>query len=334
MPAGDAITEMARRLAKAHPNAPARTLARRLVEECGGAITLNQARGRIQRQFGVAGKDNRRRVKAVSPRAPRQAGEVLQMPPSKADRWAPHELEVVGLVGVLSDIHVPYHSETALRAAVDQLVGDKIDALVLNGDIADFYAISRYTKNPKKRNFRGEVEACRDMLAWIRSRFPNIPIVFKAGNHEERWNHWLWQHAPEISDDPITGLDNWLRMPSHGIEYVDDQRPIMAGKLPILHGHEKGKGMSAPVNQARGAFLRLHHTVLEGHGHRTSGHCEPDMWGSEVFCWSTGCLCDLRPEYARINKFNHGHAMVRVHSGGEFDVTNFRITADGKVRNS
>lgn len=330
---GDEITEMARRLAKAHPDAPSRTLARRLVEEANGAITLRQAENRIRRQFGLHGEKNRRKVASVAPRAPRQPGAIEQMPPSKAEPWTPHDLGVTGLVGVLSDIHVPYHDEVALRAAVDQLQGDKIDALVLNGDTCDFYAISRYTKNPKKRKFKAEVDAVRDMLAWLRKQFPSIPVVFKAGNHEERWNHWLWQHAPEISDDERTGLDEWLDMSDHGITYVDDQRPIMAGQLPILHGHEKGKGFAAPVNQARGAFLRLHHTVLEGHGHRTSAHCEPDMFGREIFCWSTGCLCDLRPEYARINKFNHGFASVRVQADGQFDVSNFRI-ANGRVRSS
>jgi predicted phosphodiesterase len=330
---GDAITAMARRIVAAHPNAPAKTLGRRLQQEANGALTLQQAYSRIRRQLGVNGQHSRRTMSSVTPRAKRSAGTVPPMPPSKADAWAPYELDVTGTVGVLSDIHVPYHDEVALRAAVDQLRGDKVEALVLNGDTCDFYAISRYTKNPKKRKFSAEVDAARDMLAWIRGQFPSIPIVFKAGNHEERWDHWLWQHAPEISDDKRTGLDEWLDMADHGITYVADQRPIMAGQLPILHGHEKGKGFAAPVNQARGAFLRLQHTVLEGHGHRTSAHCEPDMFGREVFCWSTGCLCDLRPEYARINKFNHGFASVRVHADGQFDVSNFRI-ASGKVRTS
>jgi hypothetical protein len=330
---GDAITEMARRLCAAHPDAPAKTLGRRLHAEANGAITLAAAYNRIRRQFGICGAFARGKMSGVKPRAKRQAGQVPAMPPSKADAWGPHDLGVTGNVGVLSDIHVPYHDEVALRAAVDQLQGDRVDGLVLNGDIADFYAISRYIKDPRKRNFKAEVQAVRDMLAWIRGQFPDIPIVFKAGNHEERYAHWLWQHAPEISDEPRMGLDQWLDMADHGIEFVDNQRPIMAGSLPILHGHEKGKGISAPVNQARGAFLRLHHTVLEGHGHRTSAHCEPDMFGREVFCWSTGCLCDLRPEYARLNKFNHGFASVRVQADGQFDVSNFRIT-NGKVRSS
>lgn len=331
---GDAITEIARRLARTHPDAPAQTLARRLVAESNGAITLHAARHRIARQFGVNGVKDRARSRPTVPRPPRQAGQVFTMPASQADSWEPHVLGVTGAVGILSDIHVPFHSEVALRAAVDALVGDKIQALVLNGDTADFYAISRWTKNPAKRNFRGELQAIRELLGWIRQTFPDIPIVFKSGNHEERWRLWLYQHAPEISDEKEMGLDNWLRIREYHMELVEDQRPIMAGKLPILHGHEKGKGISAPVNQARGAFLRLHHTVLEGHGHRTSGHCEPDMFGSEVFCWSTGCLCDLRPEYARINKWNHGYALCHVHGDGSFDVSNLRITADGKVRSS
>lgn len=333
---GDEITLMAKRLVDLHPDAPARTLGRRLAADSNGALTVDQAYQRIRYALGVQGDRCRKAAASTGGtilRKPRQAGSSPPMPPSKAEPWGPHELGVVGLVGVLSDIHVPYHDEIALKAAVDHLRSNKIDALVLNGDVADFYSISRYTKDPRKRRFKAEVDAVRDMLAWLRGVFPHIPIVFKSGNHEERWSIWLFQHAPELADDPRTGLDQWLDMATFGITLVEDQRPIMAGKLPILHGHEKGKGISAPVNQARGAFLRLHHTVLEGHGHRTSAHCEPDMFGREIFCWSTGCLCDLRPEYSRLNKFNHGFATVRVDADGQFDVENYRI-ADGRVRSS
>jgi len=332
----DDLSELAARIIAAHPDAPARTLGRRLQAESNGALTLDQAYGRIRYLMGVKGAKHRKVSARIGrpARPPRQAGQVYSMPASRADSWEPHVLDVTGPIGILSDIHVPFHSEVALRAAVDALAGDRVGALILNGDTADFYAISRWTKNPAKRNFKSELAAIRELLGWIRQTFPEIPIVFKAGNHEERWNHWLYQHAPEISDEPEMGLAHWLRLAEHGMTLVEDQRPVMAGRLPVLHGHEKGKGISAPVNQARGAFLRLHHTVLEGHGHRTSGHCEPDMFGAEVFCWSTGCLCDLRPEYARINKWNHGFAVATVHADGSFDVTNQRITAEGKVRTS
>lgn len=327
----DAIHEIVSRLVAAHPDAPAQTLARRLIAECNGALTLNQANCRIRRAFGVMGKMQRAEATNRSAfRPPRQAGEVPQLPPSKADPWEPFTLEP-GTIGVLSDIHVPYHDETALRAAVDCLAGERVDTLVLNGDWMDFYSISRHEKNPKHRNLRGELDAAREFLRWVRHQFPLARIVAKDGNHEERWERWLWQHAPEISDEPEMRLDRWMKLGDLEIEHVGDKRIVLAGKLPILHGHEKGNGISSPVNQARGAFLRLHHTVLEGHGHRTSTHAEPDMFGRETVCFSTGCLCDMRPRYAVLNKWNHGAARVQIHADGSFDVTNFRIV-NGKVR--
>jgi len=159
-------------------------------------------------------------------------------------------------------------------------------------------------------------------------------MLLKAGNHEERFDHYLWNSAPEICDSPRMRLSAWLDLEDMGIEYVGDQRPIMAGKLPIFHGHELPKGLSSPVNMARGAFLRTSHTVLVGHGHRTSGHCESDLWHEEVFCWSTGCLCDMRPDYARINKWNHGYAIVDVAQDNSFNVENLRVSKTGSVRKS
>jgi predicted phosphodiesterase len=330
--AGDPITEIARQLAKTHPDAPAGTLAKRLVREANGAITLHQARMRMQRQFGVHGKKNRKSMKPAAPRKQRTAGEILAMPKSMAETWTPHRMNVIGNVGILSDVHVPYHSEIAVAAAVGFLKDQELSGLLLNGDIADFYAISRYMKDPKQRDFKGELEAVRNFLAYLRQEFPEIPIVYKSGNHEERWQHWLWQHAAEISDDPRMSLTAWLGFTEHDIELVEDKRPVLLGKLPVLHGHELPSGMAAPVNVARGAFMKTLSTVLVGHSHRTSNHAESDMWHKETGCWSTGCLCDLRPEYARINRWNWGFAMVAIHRGGAFDVHNYRVMHDGTVR--
>lgn len=328
----DPIGTMAREIVARWPDHPARGLARKLRARAKNAITLEQARSRIRQQLGVNGQHKRKQ--ATRPRPARQAGAVFEMPRSMAAPWTPHVVNVTGRVGILSDLHVPYHSDVAVAAAVAHLREAGISALVLNGDVADFYAISRWQKDPSQRDFKGELVAVRQLLGWLREQFPGIPIVYKAGNHEERWNHWIWQHAPEISDEPLMSLVAWLHLEAHGVELVEDQRPVMVGKLPILHGHELPRGLAAPVNVARGAFLRTLSTVLVGHSHRTSGHAESDMWHNEIFTWSCGCLCDLTPEYARINRWNYGFSVVTVHDDGEFDVENLRITLDGKVRTS
>lgn len=331
--AGDAITKMAQDLCKRYPDWPARTLARRLVKDTNNALTLGAARCRIARQFGQSHNKGQKNYGTVK-RAARKPGQLVEMPKSVAEPWTPYVLDTVGTVGILSDVHIPYHSEMALQAAVEHLKQTGIDALLLNGDIADFYSISRWTKNPAKRNFSAELKACRQTIEWIRSQFPDIPIVYKAGNHEERWDHWIWQHAPEISDEGEMSLPTWLKLEKHNVEYVTDQRPVLLGKLPVCHGHELPKGLAAPVNVARGAFLRTLSTVLVGHSHRTSGHAETDMWHDEIFCWSTGCLCDMNPEYARVNKWNWGFATVEVKEDGNFNVENYRISGKGEVRSS
>lgn len=333
MKRGDPMTEAARRLVRENPDHTALGLARMLVKESNGALTLHQARLRITRQLGTQGEKNRKNMPTNIGRAPRQAGVDYKLPPTVARPWTPYVLDVVGRVGILSDVHVPYHDEVAVRAAVDHLVEIGIDALVLNGDIADFYTLSRFMKDPRQRDFAGELEAVREFIGWLRQTFPKIPIVYKAGNHEERWQHYIWQHAPELSRDRLTSLQAWLHLDEHGVELVEDQRPVMCGKLPVLHGHELPKGVAAPVNPARGAFMRTLSTTLVGHSHRSSGHAESDMWHDETFCWSTGCLCDLTPEYARINRWNHGFAVATVHDDGDFDVANLRI-AGGVVRSS
>jgi predicted phosphodiesterase len=332
--AGDPITAIVKRLVKAHPDHPARGIARMVVKETNGAVTIDQARQRVQRQIGQHGKQHRKEVKPAAPREPRQAGVIYRMPPSIAEPWTPYVLEATGRIGILSDVHIPYHSEMAVAAAVSHLKKARIEALLLNGDVCDFYSISRHMKDPKQRDFSGELAACREFLGWIRQQFPKIPIVFKAGNHEERWQHYIWQHAPELSKEARMSLQAWLDLRDHGIEMVEDKRPVMVGKLPVLHGHELPNGIAAPVNPARGAFMRTLHTVLVGHSHRTSTHTESNMWHEEIACFSAGCLCDLVPEWQRINRWNHGFAMATVEGDGEFGIENYRISSDGKVRSA
>jgi hypothetical protein len=103
----------------------------------------------------------------------------------------------------------------------------------------------------------------------------------------------------------------------------------MIGKLPCLHGHEFGKGgIAAPVNAARGAFTRTLATNLSAHRHVTSSHTEPSMNKDPITTWTQGCLCDLWPEYARINKWNWGFVVSEVAGDGTFQVHNFQMSCD------
>jgi hypothetical protein len=118
--------------------------------------------------------------------------------------------------------------------------------LVLNGDTCDFYTISAVDQRTEERaTFAARSTPRRSCWRGYGKSFRAFRSSSRAGNHEERWKHWLWQHAPEISatTDAWASISGW-NFAEHGIELVEDQRPIMCGELPILHGHEKGKGIS------------------------------------------------------------------------------------------
>lgn len=128
--------------------------------------------------------------------------------------------------------------------------------ILLGGDFADFFSISRFITNPKERDLPGEMEVVDKALQHLRRRFPKARIVWKLGNHEERWDHLLWQKAPELFGLPSVTLAAITNCEKHRVEIVDHRRPIKLGKLTFLHGHELEQGAASPVNPARGVFLR------------------------------------------------------------------------------
>lgn len=196
----------------------------------------------------------------------------------------------------------------------------------------DNFAISRWEKDPRQRDFKNEIDTTKKFFHALREAFPKTRIVWKAGNHELRYQQYMRLKSPELLGIGDFELPKIAGASEHGIVYFDDNRPMKLGKLWVIHGHEYKFAISNPVNPARGLFLRAKVSALCGHLHQSSSHSEKDMADHIVSCWSTGCLCDLRPEYAPFNKWNHGAAFVEVSSDGAFSVNNFRII-DGKVFN-
>ena len=288
--------------------------------------SLNAAYCSVRRVRGVKGNEDR---KCATDRKPLRFSE--QMPPSKIEKREDFVIDSKERILVLSDIHFPHHSTEALQAAIEY--GQKIKPTIvyLNGDTVENYALSRWEPDPRKRDLAEEIKLARQGLRWIRERFKKARIVFKHGNHEARSEDYLKRKAPELLGVEDFQLSRLLRFDDLGIEEVELLQVAKFGKLNVIHGHELPKGISNPVNAARGMFLRLSETSMCGHFHQTSQHTEARGIKKEVVsCWTTGCLCGLQPDYAIINKWNHGFATVETETGGDFEVKNLKIIG-GKV---
>lgn len=320
---------------------PSRTLARKLRSENPGVwptidaarLAVIYARGRRSntRNPPVAGI-----IPSTAPRVAHNPRRAYKLPESDEKPFVPHEVEVDRDTEalILSDIHVPYHSSKALRAAIE--VGRRRDCriLILNGDTLDFHHLSRFVRDPRLRRAKAEIDLVNELLDTLDELFPKARKIWKDGNHDERYDHYIMQQAEEVFDliKAHASLEKLLHLEARGWEYVSEKRPILLGKLPVIHGHEYPTPVLGPVNAARGLFLRTKGCALTGHHHQSSEHSETTIDGSLITTWSTGCLCDLHPAYARFNKWNHGGSVVTATPSGNFQVYNFRIR-DGKVLN-
>ena len=303
---------------------PTLTLARVMYNENKEVFScVDHARNSLRYIEGKTGKENRKLIKDKSmllngerPKNP------WKLPESDESKYEPYILKAKKLA-VLSDIHVPYHSIAALTAAFDKISEEKPDAILLNGDTVDFYGLSRFMKDPRKRSLAHELKALNELLD-VLGQF-NAKIIYKLGNHDERYLHYLQHKAPELLDIPNFEFSELLKSSQRNMDIVADKRVIKANKLNIIHGHEYPSVFS-PVNIARGLYMKGKVSALQGHNHQSSTHTETDMNGDIVTTWSSGCLCELNPAYMPLNKWNHGFSMVDLSDNGkDFHVRNYRI---------
>jgi hypothetical protein len=322
------------------PETPTKTLARKLYADHPQLwSSLDACYQAVRLARGNHGVHNRKRCRPTHYRPNQPAGFKWVFPKSSAESWEPFQLEAER-TGILSDLHIPFHDPAALQAVLRGfgrfLRNSARDAILLNGDVCDFFSISRFEKNPTKSSLKQEIDLTRHFLGWLRQKFPRVRIIYKFGNHDEWFAKYIWRKAPELWGLPQMELPHLLTAAIGaepaigGIEFLTNQERITAGHLDILHGHELGKGSIAPpVNPARGFFLKTMECTLAGHLHRTSTHHERSSKGKNVACWSTGCLCGLWPDYAKINKWDHSAARVDLR-GMDFSVTPLRVI-DGKL---
>jgi predicted phosphodiesterase len=247
-----------------------------------------------------------------------------KLPPSDETSYEPYVIKGAKRILLLSDIHIPYHSISALSAAFEFGKKIKPDVILLNGDTLDFHTLSRFVRDPKKRDFAGELSKFKEFMISLEKQFPNSRKLFKVGNHEERYFNFLTQKAGELHGVEEFDLENIIKARANGIEIISDKRIIKAAGLNIIHGHEFATGFFSPVNVARGLYLRGKTSAIQGHNHQSSEHTEPDMNSRITTTWSTGCLCELHPAYMPLNKWNHGLAVVNI-DGDSFEVDNKRI---------
>jgi predicted phosphodiesterase len=319
-----------------NPGMPARKMARHLYHtEPKLFRNVEHARAMVRQILGVHGRKSRKYKSGPRKqmhRAPRQAGEIplSVLPNGLTQVEAPLQISGPIKIGIISDLHIPFHHRESIEEAIRQFEKGGCNGIYINGDYVDAYESSDFQKDPRVRCMQSEIDIGHAFMKWLADRFQYR--WWKFGNHEERVARRIAENTPELvgltlpSGGAAATLEAFMESEQLGFITVDGRRECKMGKLAVWHGHELPRGLATPVNPARGLFLRTIDTALMGHGHRNSFHAEPSgTSGNIIGCWSIGCLCDTRPHYAVVNKWNHGAAMVTIDADGSFEVESFRI---------
>lgn len=321
--------DIAREWRSKYPELPSLKLARMMYKKDGAAFnSVEHARTTLRTIEGKTGDYNRKYTKEKDLfKTEERVKNPYNLPDSHETDYTPFRLKG-DRVGVLCDIHAPYHNIPALTCAIKYLKEQRVDSILLNGDLFDFHGLSKYMKDARKKNFAFELDCGSDIIKRIQD-VTGARVYFKLGNHDDRYQHYLWMKAGEIADVEDFQLKTLIERRVGKIDVIEDKRIVKVGGLNIAHGHEFPSGIASPVNIARGFYLRAKTSVLGGHHHRTSEHTEQDMNGKIITTWSVGCLSELHPAYMPINSWNHGVAFVEM-DGKEFFVHNKRIY-NGKI---
>jgi predicted phosphodiesterase len=302
------------------PEAPSKTLGRKIYAENAAFFkNFEQAYLRVRYYRGQAGKRQRDMMnnnvnnKFIKELKTKVMQNKLTLPESHTKTRNQFTFPSGCMrLGVFGDVHIPFHDNIALETMFDKFEEENVDSIFINGDLLDFYQLSFHEKDPRVVHFKDEIEAGKEFLAYIRDRFPDIPIYYITGNHENRFERYLRIKASELLDMDEFRLDVILQVAAYKIEFIPFRSKVVFGDYTIEHGDKiPGAGGVVP---ARTLLMRLKSNSIVNHFHKSSessqrvyGPGEP----TSIKAYSLGCMCDLAPEYMEINEWNHGFAIMK-----------------------
>jgi hypothetical protein len=245
-------------------------------------------------------------------------------------------------VVVAGDFHFPTNDERCEDILLQVVADLKPRAVVLNGDLPDLLAVSRFPKD--LRHQWSLFEERRALHATLRrlheaTAATGAEIVETDSNHsgngvEGRWMRYLSDRLGELAclPDVVEALsyarvwhppEEWSR-----VRLVEDYEILPY--LVALHGDVVRKQAGYSAN---GMLLKYRGIVslIHNHTHRlgATGNRIPRLGRQAegmIRGYENGCMCHLAPHYAKAADWQQGFSIVHHDDEGHFNVEQVSIT--------
>jgi predicted phosphodiesterase len=168
---------------------------------------------------------------------------------------------------IITDIHIPYNNVPATKTALEFIRDTKPAYVGINGDAIDFYAISRYSRDPKRRlHLADELGAFNAFLDDVAKAAGKAQIILVKGNHEQRWSSYIRDHAVELEGLAVLSFQSLLGLKKRNIVWAP--AGFTYGSFRIVHGD--GLFASKGGQTSHKWIDKMHSSMAVGHIHRLS----------------------------------------------------------------
>lgn len=228
---------------------------------------------------------------------------------------------------VIADVHGRFYNKKAFEIALEYGIKQNCNSVIINGDFVDFYGESKFDKNPAIAKIMIEQEWGQDILEMLQNLFGSVYL--KEGNHDLRRQLHIQRISRDMPDMvEFSKYSDYLFFDGCHVNFIEDYRHIIFGKLNIFHGHEYQGG--GGIHVAHNRFNKTLENSLSAHSHIPQSIIKHTINDNILGSWTMGCLCDLKPRYNPKNNWNNGFTVVEKDSSGEFNVDN-RIIIGNKT---
>jgi predicted phosphodiesterase len=212
-------------------------------------------------------------------------GKAKQVAPSTGGAW-----ETVVFV---SDIHAPYHSSVLLESVLQVINDIQPDRIVINGDVNDFFALSRFNKAEERLDLlQDELNVGKQIRAAIRNAAPNAIMNETLGNHDERLITYPAFNARALSSLEALKPKALLGLDEYEISLYPRCGFLLREDFLVEHGHII-RSQSGATAKARAEQTMI--SGIMGHTHRLDSFRKVGY--RRVSWFEQGCLCGTSPDY-------------------------------------
>lgn len=227
---------------------------------------------------------------------------------------------------VAGDFHFPEQDDAAVAVFLETCRQLKPKRVILNGDLPDLLAVSKYPKDVRKGkswSLGDEAKAMHGFLHELERVLPqDTEILETEANHSgngtaSRWWRYLSDAAGALVSLPDAeaklSYQAWWYPQWSRLQLVEQH--VIADDLLVLHGDIVRKHAAY---SSRATMEKWYSSVMHNHTHRQGYGAQaipsiPGRPASNLRHYETGCMCKLNPSYASAANWTQGFAIV--HTG-------------------